>query len=414
MDCIIVGGGGDEAPPPAPRSVSFGGLPAVVEGLEEAKSGGSDSVLNFIYNTDSEADADGLELDDDEDSVYGGGMPMNIQNSLTQKARFLPEICSDLSARSVANFVEQRTRDAGEYEETATLLGDDLASALGDRSASDASSSSRPRGSLGLSKVETEMTASRPRTSRKSDEPSPEGTPVDGTSTHAPQYVAPRVDHVIHKSGWSRFTYTLTLLNVVVWLPLWLKLISVRRHTGSTTPRSLYDPNIGLALHVPSFDDPAGGAACDVCPNGQDVTYPVAATVTNFTKNVPPYRSASYVLRRGAHRRHRRVLPDAALRRLPPDAGLRVALGPGDAGALGAALPRRPDARHRDAPGAREHGEGLARELAEIIVARGGLVAGVEHVLDSDLVGFGRGLHLNSSLLSLEGVFCCLGHFCHF
>ena len=142
---------------------------------------------------------------------------------------------------------------------------------------------SRPRGSLGLSKVETEMTASRPRTSRKSDEPSPEGTPVDGTSTHAPQYVAPRVDHVIHKSGWSRFTYTLTLLNIVVWLPLWLKLISVRRHTGSTTPRSLYDPNIGLALHVPSFDDPAGAEACDVCPNGQDVTYPVAATVTVVT-----------------------------------------------------------------------------------------------------------------------------------
>ena len=99
------------------------------------------------------------------------------------------------------------------------------------------------------------------------------------------------MDHIVTKPFWSRVTYTVCLLNIVVWLPLWLKLISVRRHTTAATPVSLFDPHIHTSLSIPSFDSADAAEECGVCPNGLDVTFPAHARILNFSENVPPFRS---------------------------------------------------------------------------------------------------------------------------
>ena len=61
-------------------------------------------------------------------------------------------------------------------------------------------------------------------------------------------------------------------------------------NTSSPTPRPVPKPTPAPT----PWDGPS--ELCEVCPNGQDVTFPVSAEVTNFTSsNIPDVRSASYV-----------------------------------------------------------------------------------------------------------------------
>ena len=99
---------------------------------------------------------------------------------------------------------------------------------------------------MGLKNVETDAFASRPRAAARARSRE--------KLRARPQYVAPRVDHVVTKSFKSRVAYTLALLNVVVWLPMWLKIISARRIHGAATPVSLFDGHVSMKLEVPSFE----------------------------------------------------------------------------------------------------------------------------------------------------------------
>ena len=68
--------------------------------------------------------------------------------------------------------------------------------------------------------------------------------------SEAHSYVAPRVDHVVTKPWTGRVLYTVALLNIVVWLPVWLKLISIERQYLPNTPVSVFNGNVGLELSL--------------------------------------------------------------------------------------------------------------------------------------------------------------------
>ena len=73
---------------------------------------------------------------------------------------------------------------------------------------------------------------------------------------------------------------------------------AVSRASVSAVTRSEVDapapvaPMMAAPVPAPEEDD---DALCSVCANGLDVTFPVAAEVTNFSRNVPTTTSASYV-----------------------------------------------------------------------------------------------------------------------
>ena len=62
--------------------------------------------------------------------------------------------------------------------------------------------------------------------------------------SEAHSYVAPRVDHQVSKPWTGRVLYTLALLNIVVWLPVWLKLISIERQYLPNTRSRVFNGNV--------------------------------------------------------------------------------------------------------------------------------------------------------------------------
>lgn len=103
---------------------------------------------------------------------------------------------------------------------------------------------------------------------------------------HNPTYIATRANTLtIHKSAWSRATYTIVLLNIILWTPPWLKLLTIRRIEHNDYVPSIYNFSIGMNLSVGFFGN-VGRTTCSVCDtreqNDPGVTYPVSASLRHF------------------------------------------------------------------------------------------------------------------------------------
>lgn len=88
-----------------------------------------------------------------------------------------------------------------------------------------------------------------------------------------------------YRSWCSRVLYTVVLLNTVIWVPLWLKLLVISRNeTQGDELISIYNSSIDIHLSVSTFDDPLTECGlCDAADDGEfGVTYPITATVNNF------------------------------------------------------------------------------------------------------------------------------------
>ena len=129
-------GGSGESPRPSPAAQAMvaagktGGAPPKsrvsfqdMSGMTEQKT---EMEINGVYMDDGEE-----MLADDEESVYDG-MPLMMSNSLAQLNSFLPEVCSQVSASSVKNFVACRAvNDDPEGDlEGAPLLEEDSMTAV--------------------------------------------------------------------------------------------------------------------------------------------------------------------------------------------------------------------------------------------------------------------------------------------
>lgn len=153
--------------------------------------------------------------------------------------------------------------DAGEYDDRAEH------ESRGDKSPSTSSVGSRE--SLSTLKSYTQERVSmlaappdmpRPRSLfRQATSVSPRAKDTSGQSI----YVATRANkNIIHKSAWSRFTYAVVLLNVVLWVPLWLKLATIQRRDARERFESVYNESVRLRLEVSTFDDPHN-TQCSLC-----------------------------------------------------------------------------------------------------------------------------------------------------
>mmetsp|Transcript_8245 Transcript_8245/g.25499 ORF Transcript_8245/g.25499 Transcript_8245/m.25499 type:complete len:1624 (-) Transcript_8245:637-5508(-) len=142
-------------------------------------------------------------------------------------------------------------------------------------------------------------------------------------------YVATRANkNIIHKSSWSRFTYAVVLLNIVLWVPLWLKLATVQRRDARERFESVYNESVRLRLEVSTFDDPEK-TECQLCDERTEddgtsllfqqqrrlqqangyrdddtfyygVTYPIKAHIENYHSTFE-VGTSSYVVLYGSH-----------------------------------------------------------------------------------------------------------------
>lgn len=101
-----------------------------------------------------------------------------------------------------------------------------------------------------------------------------------------------------YRSYCSRVTYSFLLCNLVVWIPVWLKLISVERNLTDDHHVSIFNASVGLDLWVSTFD--THNATCTRCDLADDwteefgVTYDVQATVEDYWVG-QGISSASYI-----------------------------------------------------------------------------------------------------------------------
>lgn len=113
--------------------------------------------------------------------------------------------------------------------------------------------------------------------------------------TNNPTYIATRANNVIiHKSFWSRVTYTIVLMSMILWTPPWLKLLTIRRNEHNEFISSIYNASVIMNLTVSTLDN-GDATTCKVCDDrdivdssGQridthgGVTYPISVKVANF------------------------------------------------------------------------------------------------------------------------------------
>ena len=113
-----------------------------------------------------------------------------------------------------------------------------------------------------------------------------------------PTFFATRANmNVLHKSTFSRITYTIVLLNMTIWIPPWLKLLTIRRNEHQENLRvNIHNGTIGLHLNVSTFEDSSSSQQCSLCDNRDHrihaseaspvwagVTYPVSARIEHFS-----------------------------------------------------------------------------------------------------------------------------------
>mmetsp|Transcript_8246 Transcript_8246/g.25506 ORF Transcript_8246/g.25506 Transcript_8246/m.25506 type:complete len:1584 (-) Transcript_8246:1211-5962(-) len=101
----------------------------------------------------------------------------------------------------------------------------------------------------------------------------------------------------VYRSWCARVGYTFLLLNMIVWVPLWLKLLTVKRYESQESePVSVWNSSIEMVLNVSTFERPS--TECGVCDSADDgefgVTYPISATVKNF-HDYDGISTASYI-----------------------------------------------------------------------------------------------------------------------
>lgn len=99
----------------------------------------------------------------------------------------------------------------------------------------------------------------------------------------------------VYRSIFSRILYSAVLLNIVILTPLWLKLLTLRRHeTRKGEHLTLWNASIGIDLRVSTFDDPE--TECSRCSETVfGVTYPVSVAIEDFASHLP-IPAASYVV----------------------------------------------------------------------------------------------------------------------
>ena len=95
----------------------------------------------------------------------------------------------------------------------------------------------------------------------------------------------PRTDYRVRKSFKSRVGYACAILNIVIWWPLWLKLIQIKRIEPKSRV-SVFDPTVHVELAsqtLTGVGTPKSKDQCTICGNQKDITYPVQAHISNFT-----------------------------------------------------------------------------------------------------------------------------------
>ena len=132
-------------------------------------------------------------------------------------------------------------------------------------------------------------------------------------------FVATRANkYIIQKSTCSRITYTFVLLNVVLFAPVWLKLITIQRRDYRERYQSVYNESVKLTMDVSSgMDSKNHDAHCRVCDRRYEnqaglneyaiealqyrgVTYPISAHLEDY--QAPEHNGNSpYVLLYGTH-----------------------------------------------------------------------------------------------------------------
>lgn len=99
----------------------------------------------------------------------------------------------------------------------------------------------------------------------------------------------------VYRSYCARIFYTFILLNMIVWVPLWLKLMTIGRSETREEIVSLFNSSIEVELNVSGFGPQATCGVCDERDDGEfGVTYPISATIKNF-HDFDTVSSASYI-----------------------------------------------------------------------------------------------------------------------
>ena len=138
-----------------------------------------------------------------------------------------------------------------------------------------------------------------PHIAMPKDVPRPRGLvrQLQGGKEGHPAFTVPRMHGPVRKSLWSRIYYAFVLLNMILWLPLWLKLITIRRRAPSEEVVSIYDPNVSITLNVSTFEERA--TECFLCDKSNyaipGISFPVTARVEDF-RPAEKVQTASYVL----------------------------------------------------------------------------------------------------------------------
>lgn len=101
---------------------------------------------------------------------------------------------------------------------------------------------------------------------------------------HYPEFATRAHRNIIHRSTGSRLRYLFLLLNMIVWIPLWLKLLTIQREIFNDHHVAIWNSSVSMTLHVSTFDDP-GGEYCNMCDENEvfdGITYPIIAEIENF------------------------------------------------------------------------------------------------------------------------------------
>lgn len=96
----------------------------------------------------------------------------------------------------------------------------------------------------------------------------------------------------VKKTKWERIKYGLTLLNIVLFWPFWLKAICLKYKSG-TVYTQIRNESIHVSMAAPALYASASPEECELC-GASDVTYGVTLNITNY-RQPASVTSASYV-----------------------------------------------------------------------------------------------------------------------
>ena len=102
-----------------------------------------------------------------------------------------------------------------------------------------------------------------------------------------------REDTWIKKSGASRAKYTAGLLSIVLFWPVWMKLITLR-YEEPNVAYNIHNSSVGIYLSAPALKADATPSECSVCDASGNIAYDVTVNVTHY-EHPKGVTSVSYI-----------------------------------------------------------------------------------------------------------------------